>query len=253
MTDVAELIETLRNAVRECIDGEPTAAMAYSGGLDSSVIDSLAREVVPVTRYTCAIEGAADHKIAIDGSDDPSTSSEIIVLTEPTIRSLVREASTVLATNNPVIVGYTIPILAVMIESKERLTLTGSFADELFGGYAKYLGEDDPGPRMASDLEKATRESELLRRAALTRGKLIGYPFASSSVIDIASKTPMARKIDRGERKIVLRDVAKQLGVEAYDRPKKAAQYSSGVLKEMERLAKKDGTDMRSWIERLAV
>jgi asparagine synthase (glutamine-hydrolysing) len=53
-----------------------------------------------------------------------------------------------------------------------------------------------------------------------------------------------------GGRKLVLREVAVLLGLDAHDRPKKAAQYSSGIMREMERLARKEGMSMSEWTKK---
>ncbi len=248
VTDVAGLLDALRAAVKECIGQESEVAVAYSGGLDSSIIDSLATEITHTSRYICAVRGSPDDRLAIEMANMHGTRPEVIMLSEQMITSYVREAASALNTTNPVQIAYTIPILAVIASATERLILAGSVADELFGGYAKYLRKEDPTIQMVGDLEKAVRETEKLKEIASSKGKAICFPFALRQVMDLASGIPLKRKIEGDGRKIILRQAARQLDIEAHDRPKKAAQYSSGVMKEMERLAKSDGLDTKSWV-----
>ncbi|TFG67913.1 MAG: hypothetical protein E4H25_06770 [Methanomassiliicoccus sp.] len=249
MTDITDLIDALRAAVEECIGQEPEVAVAYSGGLDSSIINSLATEVASTSRYTCAVRESPDDRLVREMVNEQRIPPTVIVLSEPRLIAHVREAAYALNTTNPVQIAYSIPILAVLSSAKEWLILAGSAADELFGGYAKYMKEEDPTIQMGIDLEKALEEIEKLTEMASSKGKTIRFPFASRQVIDLASDIPLKRKIDGDGRKIILRQAAKQLGIEAHDRPKKAAQYSSGIMKEMERLARRDGLDIKSWVE----
>jgi len=46
---------------------------------------------------------------------------------------------------------------------------------------------------------------------------------------------------------VILKDVAKLLKMQSSERPKKAAQYSTGILRLMESLAKSNRTSLREW------
>jgi asparagine synthase (glutamine-hydrolysing) len=105
---------------------------------------------------------------------------------------------------------------------------------------------------MRGDLDKMLKEAEKLHKAARSIGKRLGFPFVAEGVVELASVLPTRDLLGPGGRKLVLREVAVLLGLDAHDRPKKAAQYSSGIMREMERLAKKDGLTMSEWTERTA-
>jgi len=246
------LLVALRKAVSELVAREDRVAVAYSGGLDSSVIAALASEKANVTCYTCAVEGSFDSRNARQFADDEGRQFTLLELGSEDLRSFVRKASGLLGTTDPTRIAYTIPVLCVLHRSAERVVLTGSGADELFCGYAKYAGMRDPTRAMAADLERMLSESHSLSFEATKLGKIIGFPYAAPAVIATANETPLGEKIDPSGRKIILREVAKLLGLQSHKRPKKAAQYSSGVMKEMERLAKGEGPSLSQWTERTA-
>ena len=246
------LLVALRKAVSELVAREHRVAVAYSGGLDSSVIAALASEKANVTCYTCAVEGSFDSRNAGQFADDERRQFTLLELGSEDLRSFVRKASGLLGTTDPTRIAYTIPVLRVLHRSAERVVLTGSGADELFGGYAKYAGMRDPTRAMAADLERMLSESHSLSFEATKLGKIIGFPYVAPAVIAAAKEIPLEEKIDPTGRKIILREVAKLLGLQSHKRPKKAAQYSSGVMKEMERLAKGEGLSLSQWTERTA-
>jgi asparagine synthase (glutamine-hydrolysing) len=246
------LLDSLRRSVFELVEREDKVAIAYSGGLDSSVIAALASEKANVTCYTSAIAGSFDFRNAKQFAYDERRQFTLLELGSEDLRSFIRKASRVLCTTDPIRIAYTIPVLCVLGRSAERVVLTGSGADELFCGYAKYSGMMDPKQAMAADLERMLTESNFLSIEATKLGKIIGFPYAAPAVIATAKDIPLGEKIDPTGRKIILREVAELLGLQSHKRPKKAAQYSSGVMKEMQRLAKCEGLSLSQWTERTA-
>jgi len=244
------LLEALRNAVSELVVQEDRVAVAYSGGLDSSVIAALASEKASVTCYTCAVEGSFDSRNARQFADDERRQFALLELESEDLIPFTRKACRLLGTTDPVRIAYTIPVLCVLHRSTERVVLTGSGADELFGGYAKYAVMTDPTRVMAADLERMLSESHSLTFEATKLGKIVGFPYTAPSVIAAAREVPLGEKIDSAGRKIILREVAMLLGLQSHRRPKKAAQYSSGVMKEMKRLAKGEGLSLAQWTKK---
>ncbi len=246
------LLVALRNAVSELVEHADAVAVAYSGGLDSSVVAALAGEKAKVTCYTCAVEGSFDDRNARQFADDERRTFRLLRLSPEDLGSFVRKASRALGTTDPIRIAYTIPVLCVLHKSVERIVLSGSGADELFAGYAKYAGIRNPAGAMEADLERMLSESHSLSLEATRLGKIISSPYALPAVIAAAKEIPLGEKIGPNGRKMVLREVAKLLGLNSHERPKKAAQYSSGVMKEMRRLAKGEGVSLSQWTKKTA-
>ena len=245
--DAAALLETLRISMTGEIGDAEEVAVAYSGGLDSSIIAALASERAKVSCQTWAVEGSFDAANVVSRAKEERLSVHLNLVGPARLKDAVASAATALETRCPIQLAYTIPLVLVLMESAEKVVLAGNGADELFGGYSKYSSVDNPESRMLFDFEKTQREANHLRSWADTRGKRLSLPFTSSEIIRLSRDIPLSRKISGSERKIVLRDVAKLLDLPSYNRPKKAAQYSSGVLRLMQRMAKQEGLSLADW------
>ncbi|HIH01629.1 TPA: hypothetical protein HA259_06100 [Thermoplasmata archaeon] len=81
--------------------------------------------------------------------------------------------------------------------------------------------------------------------------KTLLAPYAHRRVRGLALRMNDGEKLGPGGRKLVLRECARILGLGASERPKKAAQYSSGVTKRMKQLAKSDGRSLGEWVAKV--
>ncbi len=252
MMDAEGLLKPLRISIKACVDGQSSVAVAYSGGVDSAVVEMIARETATTVCYTCAVRGSHDHSRAPLSAEESGIKLKLIVLERERLAALVSKTCSALNTEDPLKVAYSVPVLCVIDECEQDVVLVGSGADELFGGYAKYLEDSDPESSMEKDLDKMLAENELLREYASSVGKRLEAPFCAPEVISFAKGLPLDRKLGAGNRKIVLREAARSLGVLSHDSPKKAAQYSSGVMKEMKAMAKERGVGLREWTAELA-
>ncbi len=241
------LLEILRANMRSDLARTDRVAVAYSGGIDSSIIATLAKEFACVTCAVCAVEGSFDAVSAERRAEEDDLSLKVLTLSPSILRERVAIASGILGTSDPVPIAYTIPLISVVAESAESIILAGNGADELFGGYAKYLMARDPGAMMAEDLNKMLEEAKRLGSWARRASKKLVFPYAEGRVIAFSRDLPPNQKIDGAERKVLLRKVARLLELRSSDRPKKAAQYSSGVLRLMERSAKEMRLSLAEW------
>jgi asparagine synthase (glutamine-hydrolysing) len=248
LTTPANLLIALRESIASAIGEARSVAVAYSGGLDSSIVAKLAKEFTEVRCYTCAISGSFDANNAPGFAVEDGLDLTMILLERESLGELVARTGMLLNSEDPVRIAYTIPVICVLQSCPETTILVGSGADELFGGYAKYATSNDPTAIMRSDLSKMLVEDSALRMVAKVLDKRLESPFVSQAVLAFSKSIPMNLKISGNDRKILLRKAAATLGLPSHDRPKKAAQYSSGLLKEMKRQARSSQSSLHDWV-----
>jgi len=244
------LLSALRMAARDAIGDQERVAVAYSGGLDSSVVAALAREVADTACYTCAMSDSLDAERSEGLARAQGLDWELVDLRLEDLRTQVRRVARIYGASDPVKIAYTIPLVVVLENSRERLVLTGAGADELFGGYARYRRLDDPAEQMRRDLDKMKGEARAIRAAF--PDKALALPFEDDRVVELAWTLSPTTLMGASGGKLALREAAKLLGLENHSRPKKAAQYSSGVLKGMKRQAKDEGLQLAEWVHRVS-
>lgn len=235
--DVGDLAELLRAAVARSTAGEPCAIL-YSGGLDSSVLAHLAREVRP-RLVVVGRTGAHDLAAARSGAEALGLPLAVCALESGAVLEAAKRWAAELegadATGRAVAVG-----LAIGLEATPTpRVLCGQGADELFLGYAHFRGLS-PAAAAAqrwADLDRLeTADWPRARRIAERLGRTLIAPYLDPSFRTAALATPMARHLPLGgTSKPLLRDVARALGLpeELVVRPKKALQVGSGIAREL--------------------
>ncbi|MEE9236854.1 MAG: asparagine synthase-related protein [Thermoplasmata archaeon] len=236
------LYEALGEGVREACEGYGSVALAFSGGLDSSVIAAFTRDTTSVITYTVGYASSQDLTNAQEASGTLGLSWVPIELEDSL---LVREARSLLRHFpglDPVTLSFELPLWILLDRCSDTVVLAGQGADELFGGYAKYQRLEGGALQKALDrdlellmMETVPREREM----AGHRGRILKLPYCHPRVMSIVLSLSTEEKVGpRGKE--ALRRVARQLDLPEFlvQRPKKAVQYGSGVMKRLKGLAK---------------
>ena len=234
----ARLGRLLGESLRVRLDGTGEVAVSFSGGLDSSVLAAACSRRHKVLLVSVFAEGSKDsatvggsaeglgfelHKVRVGRAD---LDRALAALALPGAASPMDRA---------LAAGFYVASSEARSQGLGVL-LAGQGADEIFGGYNRHLetATADPRkliPQLVSELpqlEAGLRRDEL----AINRGGCeASFPYADFPLARLALNLPPQFLISRGERKVVLRELAKKLGVpgSTAEAPKKAFQYSSGI------------------------
>jgi asparagine synthase (glutamine-hydrolysing) len=221
------------------IEGRSRVAVAFSGGLDSSIIASCAKRRTGVVACSAFAEGALDSRAASRGAAILGIELIATKLTRKTVASELKEMDLPFQASlmdRSLWCLYSIVSRSAAGGGAEVIML-GQLADELFGGYAKYqaaltdVGEETAAAVMDKDVREYQARGMARDVSACSRWMEPRFPFAEREVVDLGRSIPVSFKIRGGVRKVVLREAAVVLGVpgELVNAPKKAAQYSSGI------------------------
>jgi asparagine synthase (glutamine-hydrolysing) len=237
LNDVELLLNKLRNVIHPF---KERIAVAFSGGLDSSVIAKIASEETTPMLYTVGLKDCKDFAAAESAAKLLKLPLKTVEITEKDVLEAVPLLAQVIANDNKLIVSYELPLWFVCKNCREKIVLSGQGADELFGGYAKYGKFKGKGleSEMKTDAQDLKENGIALDRAIAAKfGKELVVPFLDNGVFDFAMNLPLEKKINAGENKVLLREVARLLGLEDIAiRKKRAAQYGSGIAKAMRKM-----------------
>ncbi|MDI6707479.1 MAG: asparagine synthase C-terminal domain-containing protein [Candidatus Thermoplasmatota archaeon] len=225
----------------------------FSGGLDSSILAFLVSKHAEVVLYVAGIEGAYDIDVARKSAQLLNLQLIEIFLTEKDIEEALPIISKIVISKNPIEISYLLPLFFVAKHSREKELLSAYGADELFAGYAKYLRSENLEEELKKDLlslkEKGMPSAQ---KIASYFNKELKAPFLELEIIELGLKIPVEYKIKDGTRKHVLRESARVLGLpeEIVVREKKAAQYGSGIMKVMKKLAARENLTLKEYLEK---
>ena len=223
------------------VEGRSRVAVAFSGGLDSSIIASCAKKRTGVVACSAFAEGALDGRCASRGAAVLGIELMTTRLTREAVANELKQMDLPFQTS---LMDRSLWCLYSIVSKSAagggaEVIMLGQLADELFGGYAKYqaaltdAGEEAAAAIMDQDVREYQARGMARDANACSRWLEPRFPFAEKEVVDLGRLIPVSFKIRGGVRKAVLREAAAILGVpgELVNAAKKAAQYSSGIQK----------------------
>lgn len=254
-----ELKASISSAVSRSVENTGRIGILFSGGLDSSLIAFLARNranKADIMLYTVGTANSYDLINAEHASKLLGIVSKKIEISNEDIINAIPKLGKIIESKHPVKISFELPMFLGMERVVEKLVISGQGADELFGGYARYLNMNKGELRTTFKKDLKTLINDDIKmdyRIAGYFGKDLKLPYLDEDVVEIAEKIPIELKVNNGKRKIILKKVAKELGLpeELVQKEKKAAQYSSGIIKDLRKMAKKEKMGVNEYIEHL--
>ncbi len=262
--DVSKIDKILKLSVSKRIDGLREVAVIFSGGLDSSYLALLLKEIsdnfpLKITLYAVGAEGSKDLESAKYASKFLNLDLKICEVTEEMIRESLPEVVAAIGDDNLMKVGVGMTIyFATKMVAKDNLKVafSGQGADELFGGYKRYLKsfvDDTLNYDIREDISNMYHVNlERDDACSMLNGVELRLPFLDKNLVELALNIPDNKKIvsmHDDMRKSILRKIAFEEGLDyeiAY-RPKKAAQYGTGIDKILRKKILKD-TDISQYL-----
>jgi asparagine synthase (glutamine-hydrolysing) len=254
---IGKLNKVLRDAMVKRVEGLKKIGIAFSGGLDSSILAKLLCDLdKDVTLYVSGMEDSSDLVAAEEVASNLGLKLKERILTVDEIESYI--AKTVYAIEESGLMGVSIslPLYAAAESAREKnikVILSGQGCDELFGGYKRYLnvlrsnGYEGLRSEFLGDLRRVSETSlQGSEAAAMANSVELRVPYLDADVIEVATAIPPELKIASQNdvfRKIVLRKLAEKIGLppEVAYRRKRAIQYGSGASEALVKISKKKG------------
>jgi len=260
-----KLQKLLQCSIKERVSGLSEVAVAFSGGLDSSIIAFLAKNSgVDVHLIHVSLENQPETEEAKKAAEKLELPIHFYLYDAGDVEKVLPKVLWLIEEPDPIKASIGIPFYWTAEKAAEmdfKVMLAGQGADELFGGYQRYVHD-----YLTYDGEKVreTIFNDVLKmhetnfdrdfKICNFHNVELRLPFATYQIAKFATELPVELKIamkDNGLRKLVLRRVAENLGLPQFiaKKPKRAIQYATGVNKILKKLATMKGMPMKEYIQ----
>jgi asparagine synthase (glutamine-hydrolysing) len=268
MQKAAETLQKLlEQSVRRRVWGTKEVAVAFSGGLDSGVVAFLAKKCqANVHLVHVSLENQPETEEAKKAADELNLPIQVCLFREADVEKVVHRVVELIEEPDPVKASIGVPFYWTAEKTAEaefKVLLAGQGADELFGGYQRYVneyllhGKKKVRKTMFDDVIRL-HESNIERDVKICNFHNVDLrlPFGSYQISEFAANLPTELKIERKAsslRTLVLRKVAENMGLPASitEKPKKAVQYATGINNALKKIAKKQKTTVAEYVNKI--
>jgi len=258
--------EELKKKIYEVVKGieEERIGIAFSGGIDSSLLAKVCIDVgKDVELFTVGFGKDFDINAARSAVEELGMPDFFEIVPVEEVENTLKKILPIIeykkfAGLNTSIGFY--HVLKLATERQIKFLISANGTDELFCGYNRYIelfpDEKAVNKFMDEILEIAENDKKQVQKMASTFGIKYDTPFLKKEIIEFAKTIPLEMKIkgkDDDVRKHILRKLAMDFGLseKIAMQPKKAFQYSSGAMKAVKKLAKKNGLSLPDYIKKL--
>lgn len=264
-TAAKKLQKLLQHSIMERVARLKEVPVAFSGGLDSSIIAFLAEKTGADVRLVhVSLKNQPETEHAKKTAEELELPIHIYLFDEGDVEKALPKVLWLIEEPDPLKASIGIPVYWAAQKTAEmgfRVLLAGQGADELFGGYKRYA---DDYSRYGSEKAHKTMFNDIVRvyetnferdfKICTFHNVELRLPFATYQIAKFAANLPVELKIespDSGLRKLVLRQVAESISLPKFvvKKPKRAIQYTSGVSKTLEKLAKREGLSVKGYVD----
>ncbi|MBA7512866.1 Amidophosphoribosyltransferase [subsurface metagenome] len=249
-----ELLNLLRESISRRIPQKDKFCVLFSGGLDSTLIACLCKDLgADFVCYTVAVEEpgmkeAEDLRYAKRIAADLCLELKIKKMRVEELEKYLEEVAPLIEDTDVVKISVALPLYVACEFAREdgiKTVLYGLGAEELFTGYERHKRikkEDLNKECLAGLLRMHVRDLYRDEMVAKSLGISLRAPFLAPDLVDYALRIPASYKLSDAENKLILREIASDMGLaEVASRKKRAVQYGSNFVKAIEKLAKRKG------------
>jgi len=233
------LAELISSSVEKAL--EDRVAIAFSGGVDSTTIASIARKHATVELFSAGTPGSEDLEYAEKVAASLCLPLHRVLLGQKDILEAYAQCHALLPLDL-LKLEILVPVYRVAeaaAKKGHKVLLFGSGAEELFVGYERYYAYRAEGKDLDALLRDEfrtlpQRDIAWVKKVCRKFGIEARFPFYTSELAQFMFSIPLDERMDERElKKGILREAAKMLGAPelAVQRRKKAMQYGSGVHK----------------------
>jgi len=264
---VTHLQNLLEESTQERVRDADNVGIAFSGGLDSSIIARIVQESKTSAQLiSVCLKGQPEALHADKAAKALQLPVTIRTYDVADVEDTLTKVLWLIEEPDFMKASVAIPLFwSAQVASKLgcNVLLAGQGADELFGGYRRYLttyktnGLKKVAESLFHDAITAYETNYQRDEPLCAYHKVeLRLPFVDTSVVRFALNLPVDMKIQSPDdclRKRVLRQLAKRLGIPAFiaERPKKAMQYGTGVDKALRGLARTKGLTSHEYIRQV--
>jgi asparagine synthase (glutamine-hydrolysing) len=256
----------LQRSIQNQISNLKEIALAFSGGLDSTVIAAMAKKLeADVHLIHVSLKDQAETEHAQQIARELDLPIHVQLFDENDVEKTLPKVLWLMEETNPVKTSIGIPIYWTAEKASQmsfKALLAGQGADELFAGYEKHVqtyvqhGRKKAQEAIFEDIV-GMYEANFERDSKICsyHGIDLRLPFATYTIAKFAANLPIELKIEKSPatlRKLVLRQLAKNIGLPklATEKPKKAIQYTTGITKTLKKLAKRNKLALNDYLEK---
>lgn len=246
--------QALTAAIKKRIPAKPFGVF-LSGGVDSSIIALILKQFTDnFTCYSVGTEQSPDLEAAEKTAKALGVPWKHKTYRNDEVKQYLQRSKALFPKPNVVNVSVgSVVIAATELAKQDGITtfFGGLGSEEIFAGYKRHADAENVTQECWNGLH-STWERDLTRDALLAEhlGITVLVPFLDETLIKTAMGIPSEQKINNEHRKIVLREIAEELGLPKNIawRKKLAAQYGSGFDRVLDKLAKRSGLGKRDYV-----